>query len=128
MPAGLVRATSSETGMRTATFLPVICLTPTASSAAGFTPPSPTQSASGMSIGTGIAVLAFTDSGTRRASCCTADCSLAFAKIGPVMVGGSRVLETLESCTAMTARSLLGERAYVVEALLLLEVALQDRG
>jgi hypothetical protein len=50
---------------------------------------SPTQSATGTSIGTGIAVCADTDSGTRRARDITADCSTAFAKIGPVMVGGS---------------------------------------
>src|SRR4051812_37470728 len=84
---------------------------PTASSAAGLTPPSPTQSASGTSIGTGMAVLALTDSGTRRTpgTFMTADCSEAFAKIGPVMVGGSRVLETLESWVAMTASPSGGE-------------------
>src|SRR4051812_33218207 len=101
MPPGLVIATSLETGTRQATFLPVMILTPTASSAAGLTPPSPTQSASMTSIGTGTAVLALTDSGILRASCCTADDSLAFAKIGPVMVGGSRVLLTLLSWTAI---------------------------
>jgi hypothetical protein len=45
-------------------------------------------------MGTGIAVFAETDSGTRRASDMTAEVSDAFAKIGPVMVGGSRVLLT----------------------------------
>src|SRR5690242_7755354 len=92
MPAGFVIATSCDTGTMTASFLPVICFTPTPTSATGFAAASPTQSASGMSIGTGIAVLAFTDRGTRRASCWIADDSEAFAKIGPVMVGGSRVL------------------------------------
>jgi hypothetical protein len=54
-----------------------------------------------MSIGTGIAVFALTDSGTLRASDITADCSLAFAKMGPVMVGGSRVLLTALSWVAI---------------------------
>jgi hypothetical protein len=82
-------------------FLPVIVLTPTPTCEAGFTPPSATQPATGMSIDTGIAVCALTDRGTRRASCMTADDSLALLKIGPVMIGGSRVLATDESWTAI---------------------------
>jgi hypothetical protein len=50
--------------------------------------------------GTGMAVAADIDSGTRRARDMTADVSLAFLKIGPVIVGGSSVPLTLESCTA----------------------------
>src|ERR1700704_6909773 len=89
-PPGLVIATSSDTGTSRATFLPVICLTPTPTCAAGLTPPSATQSATGTSIGIGIAVFALTERGTRRARDCTADCSVAFAKIGAVLGGGRR--------------------------------------
>jgi hypothetical protein len=60
----------------------------------------------GTSIGTGIAVVADTDRGTRRASFITADSSLALRKIGPVIVGGNRVPVTLESCTAAMCCSL----------------------
>jgi hypothetical protein len=58
-----------------------------------------------MSIGTGIAVAAETDRGTLRASCMTAEVSDAFAKIGPVMVGGSRVELTALSWVAMEVPS-----------------------
>jgi hypothetical protein len=56
-----------------------------------------------MSIGTGIAVFAATDSGTLRARDMTADCSAAFAKIGPVMVGGSRTELVFASADGLIA-------------------------
>jgi hypothetical protein len=89
-PPGLVMTTSWETGTSRATFLPVISLTPTPTCEAGLTPASETQPAVGTSIGTGIAVVALTESGTLRARFITADCSDAFAKMGPVSCGGIR--------------------------------------
>jgi hypothetical protein len=56
-----------------------------------------------MSMGTGIAVLAVTDRGTLRASRWTAEVSDALRKMGPVIVGGSRVPATDESCTGAPA-------------------------
>jgi hypothetical protein len=50
-----------------------------------------------MSMGTGIAVFADTDSGTLRPSDMMADSSVAFAKMGPAIVGGRRVDAALES-------------------------------
>src|SRR6202008_3398853 len=94
--AALVRATSSDTGTRRATFLPTICFTPTAPEPTGFWPPSDTQPAAGMSMDTGTAVLAVRASGTRRGGCCTADSSSAFSKMGPATVTGRSVELTLE--------------------------------
>jgi hypothetical protein len=89
----------------TATLCGVICFTPTATSETGFCPPSATQSATGMSRGTGIAVFALIGRSTGLASRMMADCSLAFAKIGPVMVGGRRVLLTLVRVVAIATVS-----------------------
>ncbi|GAA0423814.1 hypothetical protein GCM10010357_51610 [Streptomyces luteireticuli] len=54
-------------------------------------PASSTQSARGTSPLTGIAVSAVRESGTRRASCITAEDSTARSKMGAVISGGRRV-------------------------------------
>src|SRR6185295_3111593 len=101
MPTGLVITISSEKGTIKATFLPVIVLTPTPTWLAGLTPPSATQSAVGISSDTGTEVFADTDSGTRRASDMTADCSDALLKIGSVIVGGRSCVAVLASAVAL---------------------------
>jgi len=78
-------------------------LIPTADEDTGLAAPSATHPAVGTSIGTGTEVCAVNDSGTRRASCMTADDSAALAKIGAVTISGRRPEGTFDEVVAMTA-------------------------
>jgi hypothetical protein len=75
--------------------------TPIPDADAGLAAPSATHPAAGTSIEIGMAVFAFTDIGTRRASRRTADSSFVRAKIGPATFAGMRVLLTAPSKVAM---------------------------
>ncbi len=102
-PAAFEFATSIDTGMSTAIFLPLICLTSTPPLESGFLPPSDTQSAVGTSSGTGTAVFAVIDSGTRRARLITAEPSTDFSKIGPTSVSGRKTGSIVFSLIGLVA-------------------------